>query len=102
MHQEASEDQHQKGDEENRQHGMASAEPCSQNRELTLEEAEGRRARNRERHHQKCSSGQRHRMNQTTLSLLYYFGVQILLNSSGTQLYQWPVHGLECPNATHS
>src|SRR5229473_392566 len=85
VHEKASEDQHEKGDEENRQHRMASAEPRAQNRELTLEEAEGRRARNRKRHHEKCSSGQWHRMNQATLGLLKQLGVQMLLHISGTK-----------------
>ena len=85
MHEEAGKNQHEKGDEKNRQHKMVSRKPCPQNGELTLEQAEGRRAGDRKRHHKKCGSGQGHRMDQPAFRLPEKIGVQMLLDISGTK-----------------
>src|SRR6266700_6737124 len=81
---------------------MASAEPCPQHGELTLEEAEWRRPGDRKRHHEKCSSGQWHRMNQATLGLLKQLGVQVLLDISGTKEEQGLGHGMKCHVEKHA
>ena len=68
---------------------------CPQNGELTLEQAEGRRAGDRKRHHEKCGSGQGHRMDQPAFRLLEQVGFQMLLDISGTKEEQGLGHRMK-------